>query len=69
MIRHEHYTLYQHQVLEAKLLGPGGLTLSTASEFIENSDVNLALNGDSRKQDCELKAAPYVTTFRNCLSA
>jgi hypothetical protein len=54
---HEQYTLYQHQVLEAKLLGPGGLTLSMASEFIENSDVNQALNGDSRKQDCELKAA------------
>lgn len=55
--RHEHYTLYQHQVLEAKLLGPGNLTLSMASEFIENSDVNQALNGESRKQDCELKAA------------
>lgn len=55
--RHEHYTLYQHQVLEAKLLGPGDLTLSMASEFIENSDVNQALNGDNRKQDCELKAA------------
>lgn len=55
--RHEHYTLYQHQVLEAKLLGPGNLTLSMASEFIENSDANLALSGDARKQDCELKAA------------
>jgi hypothetical protein len=54
---HPHYTLYQHQVLEAKLLGPGDLTLSMASEFIENSDVNLALNSDARKQDCELKAA------------
>ena len=55
--RHEHYTLYQHQVLEAKLLGPGDLTLSMASEFIENSDLNQMLNGDRRKQDCELKAA------------
>jgi hypothetical protein len=54
---HEHYTLYQHQVLEAKLLGPGNLTLSMASEFIENSDANQALSGDARKQDCELKAA------------
>jgi hypothetical protein len=44
-------------VLEAKLLGPGSLTLSMASEFIENSDANLALTGDARKQDCELKAA------------
>jgi hypothetical protein len=54
---HERYTLYQHQVLEAKLLGPGDLTLSMASEFIENSDLNQTLNGDRRKQDCELKAA------------
>jgi hypothetical protein len=54
---HAQYTLYHHQVLEAKLLGPGNLTLSMASEFIENSDVNCALNGDAQKQDCELKAA------------
>ncbi len=27
-----------------------------ASEFIENSDSNAALSGESRKQDCELKA-------------
>lgn len=55
--RHEHYTLYQHQVLEAKLLGPGNLTLSMASEFIENSDANQTLHGEAQKQDCELKAA------------
>ncbi len=55
--RHEHYTLYQHQVLEAKLLGPGSVTLSMGSEFIDNSDVNQTLGGDRRKQDCELKAA------------
>jgi hypothetical protein len=36
--RHETYTLYMHQVLELKLLGPAGLTLSAASEFIENAD-------------------------------
>lgn len=54
--RHETHTSYLHQVLEAKLLGPAGLTLSMASEFIENSDSNAALSGDSRKQDCELKA-------------
>lgn len=53
---HENYTLYYHQVLEAKLLGPADLTLSIATEFIDNSDVNAALNGDDRKQDCELKA-------------
>jgi hypothetical protein len=54
--RHATHTSYLHQVLEAKLLGPAGLTLSMASEFIENSDSNAALSGESRKQDCELKA-------------
>lgn len=54
--RHATYTAYLHQVLEAKLLGPAGLTLSMASEFIENSDSNSALSGDAQKQDCELKA-------------
>jgi hypothetical protein len=54
--RHQHYTLYQHQVLEAKLLGPAALALSMASEFIDNSDVDPALSGEDRKQDCELKA-------------
>lgn len=54
--RHEHYTLYQHQVLEAKLLGPASLALSMASEFIDNSDIDPALTGEDRKQDCELKA-------------
>ena len=53
---HETHTSYLHQVLEAKLLGPAGLTLSMASEFIENSDSNAALSAESRKQDCELKA-------------
>jgi hypothetical protein len=53
---HDNYTLYYHQVLEAKLLGPADLTLSLASEFIENSDANRALSDDARKQDCELKA-------------
>jgi hypothetical protein len=54
--QHESYTLYFHQVLEAKLLGPADLTLSLASEFIENSDANQALSDEARKQDCELKA-------------
>jgi hypothetical protein len=54
--RHATGTLYLHQVLEAKLLGPAGLTLSMASEFIENSDSNAALSGEAQKQDCELKA-------------
>ena len=54
--RHATHTVYLHQVLEAKLLGPAGLTLSMASEFIENSDSNAALSGEAHKQDCELKA-------------
>jgi hypothetical protein len=54
--RHATHTSYLHQVLEAKLLGPAGLTLSMASEFIENSDSNAALSGETHKQDCELKA-------------
>ena len=56
--RHDQKTLYLHQVLEAKLLGPGGMVVSLGSEFIENADA-----GDTRsksaeqvKQDCELKA-------------
>jgi hypothetical protein len=53
---HATYTVYLHQVLEAKLLGPAGLVLSMASEFIDNSDRNAALSGDAQKQDCELKA-------------
>lgn len=56
--RHGQQTLYLHHVLEAKLLGPGGVVASLGSEFIENADA-----GDSKgrsaeevKQDCELKA-------------
>ena len=56
--RHDQKTLYLHQVLEAKLLGPGGDGGVLGSEFIENADA-----GDTRsksaeqvKQDCELKA-------------
>ena len=45
--RHATHTSYLHQVLEAKLLGPVGLTLSMASEFIENSDSNAALSGEN----------------------
>ena len=75
--RHATHTLYLHQVLEAKLLGPAGLTLSMASEFIENSDSNAALAGEAHKQDCELKALSRLLPrlredfpqLRLCLSA
>jgi hypothetical protein len=52
-------TLYMHQVLEAKLLGPGGTVVSIATEFIDNSDLEGVPAGtgeEQRKQDCELKA-------------
>ena len=38
--RHGERTLYMHQVLEAKLLGPAGTVVSIATEFIDNSDVS-----------------------------
>jgi hypothetical protein len=47
-----------HQVLEAKLLGPAGVVLSVASEFIDNADAASAPSktAEQLKQDCELKA-------------
>jgi len=52
-------TLYMHQVLEAKLLGPAGTVFSIATEFIDNRDARSAPTEASQervKQDCELKA-------------
>lgn len=57
--RHGETTLYMHQVLEAKLLGPAGMVLSIATEFIDNRDTAEAPEGvgaERIKQDCELKA-------------
>jgi len=56
--KHEHTTLYLHQVLEAKLLGPAGVVVSIGSEFIDNRDVGVPASKDAEhiKQDCELKA-------------
>jgi hypothetical protein len=56
--KHAKTTLYLHNVLEAKLLGPAGVVLSVGSEFIENTDAAAARGqGAERiKQDCELKA-------------
>jgi len=56
--RHGKQTLYLHQVLEAKLLGPDGVVVSVDSEFIENADVAGARgkSAEQIKQDCELKA-------------
>jgi hypothetical protein len=51
-------TLYLHQVLEAKLLGPAGVVISLGSEFIDNADAADARgkSAEQVKQDCELKA-------------
>lgn len=51
-------TLYLHHVLEAMLLGPGGVVLSLGSEFIENADAGSTTGrtAEAIKQDCELKA-------------
>jgi hypothetical protein len=56
--RHGKTTLYLHQVLEAKLLGPGGVVVSLGSEFIDNADAAGArgTTAEEVKQDCELKA-------------
>jgi hypothetical protein len=56
--RHGKQTLYLHHVLEAKLLGPGGVVVSLDSEFIENADAGDTKNRSAEdvKQDCELKA-------------
>src|SRR5208283_765672 len=56
--RHGQQTYYMHQILEAKLLGPAGVTISLDSEFIENADAGdiKGRSPDEIKQDCELKA-------------
>jgi hypothetical protein len=54
------HTLYYHQVLEAKILGPAETVLSIGSEFIDNrelADLPADASEQKRKQDCELKAA------------
>jgi hypothetical protein len=56
---HGDTTLYMHQVLEAKLLGPAGMVVSLATEFIDNrdaADTPAPAGADQQKQDCELKA-------------
>ena len=56
--RHGETTLYMHQVLEAKVLGPAGTVISIASEFIDNHDVASAPAGAGaeRIKRIELKA-------------
>jgi hypothetical protein len=57
--QHGDKTVYMHQALEAKLLGPEGTVYSIGTEFIDNRDVQEVPVGTSverLKQDCELKA-------------
>ncbi len=57
--QHGETTLYMHQALEAKLLGPADTVLSIGTAFIDNRDLAAATPGgdaEQRKQDCELKA-------------
>ena len=57
--RHGEQTLYLHQVLEAKLLGPADTVISLGTEFIDNRDLAqtpASAGSEQRKQDCELKA-------------
>jgi hypothetical protein len=49
-------TLYLHQVLEAKLLGPADIVASLGTVFIENPDLPADASAEQFKQDCELKA-------------
>jgi hypothetical protein len=56
-------TLYMHQVLEAKVLGPAGTVFSIATEFIDNRDAldtPAGASAEQLKQDCELKALPRL---------
>ncbi len=56
--RHGRQTLYLHQALEAKLLGPAGVAVSRGSEFIDNADAadGPGQSAEEVKQDCEPKA-------------
>lgn len=50
----EDRTVYMHNVLEAKVVGSCGLSISIGSEFIDNRDHDGEDN--KGKQDCELRA-------------
>ena len=57
--KHGETTLYMHQVLEAKVVGPAKTVFSIGTEFIDNRDAAKSPAGSSEdriKQDCELKA-------------
>ncbi len=61
--QHGEQAVSLHQVLEAKLLGPGGTVFSLATEFIDNRDAADTPTGASPerlKQDGALKALPRL---------
>ncbi len=51
---HDGKIIYYHMVLEAKLVTRGGMAISLATEFIENTDPK------ATKQDCERTAFPRL---------
>lgn len=57
--KHGETAIYLHLILEAKLVGPCGMALSIATEFIENDpgrSAEVLPDTEEAKQDCELKA-------------
>jgi hypothetical protein len=61
--KHGEQTLYLHQVLEGKLLGPAQTVLSIGTAFIDNQDRGKAVaSAEQAKQDCELKATRRMMT-------
>jgi hypothetical protein len=60
---HNGTIVYFHPVLEAKLVDSCGLALSMATEFIENTHGETALQSyEQVKQDCELRAFVRLAT-------
>jgi hypothetical protein len=59
--RHGETTLYMHQVLEAKLLGPARTVLSIATEFIDNRDAHEAPAGAWRPGPARSRSSRIVS--------
>lgn len=66
--QHGETTLYMHQALEAKILGPAQTVLSIGTAFIDNHDRQASAadaSSEKIKQDCELRAmGRLVPTLR-----
>ena len=59
--RHGDTTVYMHQVLEAKLLGPAGTVFSIATEFIDNRDAQDTRRGRARSVQAGLRIEGVAT--------